>query len=298
MTGYASSCSHTVSAHDKSSSPVTIQLEIRSINSRFLDLNFRLSEELRSIEPQLRTLISSQIKRGKVEVRLSTTLGQDNLAPQVSTQVLQELARYSDIVRNWLPDIRPLSISDVLRLSQIPIKLDSIQKDIIKQAKQTLSELLESRQREGEKLAQSILERVQMLRNLVTQAHPLIPQIVKLQQQRFLERWQQIMEKTDPPLPLEASQHIEERALAEATAFALRIDVSEEFTRLTAHLDEIERLLTQGGEVGKRLDFIIQELHREANTLGSKSATIELTKIAVDMKVLIEQMREQVQNLE
>lgn len=298
MTGYASSCYDTISTHDKSSPPVTIHLEIRSINSRFLDLHFRLSEEVRSIEPQLRALISSQIKRGKVEVRLSTTQGQDNLAPQISTQALQELSRYSDIVRNWLPDVRPLSISDVLRLSQIQIRLDNIQNDILKQAKQTLGELLQSRQREGEKLAQSIQTRVQTLRNLVAQGQPLVPQIVKMQQQKFLERWQQIMEQTEPPLSLETSQHIEERALAEAATFALRIDVAEELTRLSTHLDEIQRLLQQGGEAGKRLDFIIQELHREANTLGSKSATIELTKIAVDMKVLIEQMREQVQNLE
>jgi uncharacterized protein (TIGR00255 family) len=139
-----------------------------------------------------------------------------------------------------------------------------------------------------------LLERVRQLRELAAQAAPLVPALVQRQQQRFIERFNEALaaagaSDTDSP---------RERALSEAAAFALRIDVAEELARLTAHLDEIERLLNHGGEIGKRLDFLIQELHREANTLGSKSATLELTTIAVDMKVLIEQLREQVQNLE
>ncbi|MCY1364342.1 hypothetical protein D9M69_511410 [compost metagenome] len=129
------------------------------------------------------------------------------------------------------------------------------------------------------------------------QAGPLVPQLVEQQRTRFLERWQEAMgltAGTGGTLP-EAAQ---DRALTEATAFAIRIDVAEELTRLNSHLDEIERLLKKGGDIGKRLDFLIQELHREANTLGSKSAALELTRIGVDMKVLIEQMREQVQNIE
>ena len=113
---------------------------------------------------------------------------------------------------------------------------------------------------------------------------PLVPQMVEQQRQRFLERWQEAMGLAQGQVPAEAAQ---DRALSEATAFAIRIDVAEEITRLDAHLDELERLLKKGGEIGKRLDFLIQELHREANTLGSKSATLELTRISVDMKVLI-----------
>jgi uncharacterized protein (TIGR00255 family) len=133
------------------------------------------------------------------------------------------------------------------------------------------------------------------LRALAQQAVPLVPQLVEQQRQRFLERWKRPWPADGQRRPPEAAQ---DRALAEATAFAIRIDVAEELTRLASHLDEIERLLTKGGEIGKRLDFLIQELHREANTLGSKSAALELTRISVDMKVLIEQMREQVQNIE
>ena len=130
---------------------------------------------------------------------------------------------------------------------------------------------------------------------MAAQATPLVPQLVAQQRQRFLERWTEALGLGDSKIAPEAAQ---DRALTEATAFAIRIDVAEEITRVDSHLDEIERLIKAGGEIGKRLDFLIQELHREANTMGSKSAALELTHISVDMKVLIEQMREQVQNIE
>ncbi len=140
-----------------------------------------------------------------------------------------------------------------------------------------------------------LLGHLGQLRELVRQAQPLVPQLVEQQRTRFLERWKEAMALADGASLPEAAQ---DRALTEATAFAIRIDVAEELMRLGSHIDEIERLVKKGGEIGKRLDFLIQELHREANTLGSKSASIELTRISVDMKVLIEQMREQVQNIE
>jgi uncharacterized protein (TIGR00255 family) len=157
--------------------------------------------------------------------------------------------------------------------------------------------LAEAREREGEKLVAILSERIKRLRELADEAEPLLPAVVQRQQQRFLERWQEALTATGgaTSVPKEALQ---ERALNEAAAFAIRIDVAEELGRLRAHLDELSRLLKKGGELGKRLDFLIQELHREANTLGSKSAALELTNISVEMKVAIEQMREQVQNIE
>jgi len=158
-----------------------------------------------------------------------------------------------------------------------------------------LEELRTARGREGQRLTDMLLDRTQQLRQLSHQAQPLVPQLVAQQRQKFLDRWREAMSLTEGTTLPEAAQ---DRALSEATAFAIRIDVAEEITRLTSHLDEVERLLRKGGELGKRLDFLIQEMHREANTLGSKSAALELTRISVDMKVLIEQMREQVQNIE
>jgi uncharacterized protein (TIGR00255 family) len=138
---------------------------------------------------------------------------------------------------------------------------------------------------------------VARLRELALQAEPLVPAVVQRQQQRFLERWNAALEATGAAQTI-SREALQERALNEAAAFAIRIDVAEELARLRSHLDEIERLLQRGGEAGKRLDFLIQELLREANTMGSKAAALELTNISVEMKVAIEQLREQVQNIE
>ena len=163
-----------------------------------------------------------------------------------------------------------------------------------------LERFQQARETEGKQLADSLQQRVEGLRALAKEAEPLIPQLVEQQRQRFLDKWndafkQASAQSTAAPVSAEAAQ---ERALSEATAFAIRIDVAEEITRLQSHLDTIENLLTKGGELGKRMEFLIQELHREANTLGSKSAALDTSRISVDMKVLIEQMREQVQNIE
>jgi uncharacterized protein (TIGR00255 family) len=155
--------------------------------------------------------------------------------------------------------------------------------------------LMGAREREGARLAAMLLGHLKQLRELAQKAKPLVPQLVDQQRTRFLERWKEAMALADGSSLPEAAL---DRALSEATAFAIRIDVAEELMRLGSHVDEIERLVNKGGEIGKRLDFLIQELHREANTMGSKSAALELTHISVDMKVLIEQMREQVQNIE
>jgi uncharacterized protein (TIGR00255 family) len=157
--------------------------------------------------------------------------------------------------------------------------------------------LSQARAREGSRLVQVLMEKLVRLRELAAAAEPMVPAVVARQQQRFVERWNEALIASGATQSLSAGQ-ITERALNEAAAYAIRIDVAEELARLRAHLDEIERLLKAGGEVGKRLDFLIQELQREANTLGSKSAALELTNLAVEMKVLVEQMREQVQNIE
>ena len=201
-----------------------------------------------------------------------------------------------DAVQSWLPDAQPLSVAEVLRLcaNTAPAFAASPQ-DITQLAPNAHTSLLEARAQEGQRLTAMLRGHLKQLRALTEQATPLVPQLVEQQRQRFMDRWKEAMGLAEGSATPEAAQ---DRALSEATAFAIRIDVAEEVTRLDSHVTEIERLLIKGGEVGKRLDFLIQELHREANTLGSKSSALELTRISVDMKVLIEQMREQVQNLE
>lgn len=299
MTGYASAQHSTTATASESDAKVPgaqLGLEIRSVNSRFLDLSFRLPEDLRQFEPTLRELLVSRIKRGKVEVRASIELAAATSITEPTPKLLQRLNAVQDSVKAWLPSAAPLSVSDVIRLSSAEgVGTQDWSTAVMPLAEQTLKALLAAREREGARLSAMLLDHIAQLRVLAQQAVPLIPQLVEQNRQRFLARWKEAMALTDGATLPEAAQ---DRALTEATAFAIRIDVAEEVTRLSSHLDELDRLIRKGGEIGKRLDFLIQELHREANTLGSKSAALELTHISVDMKVLIEQMREQVQNIE
>ncbi len=297
MTGYASVQHAPASTEDNASaSHMRLGLEIRAVNSRFLDLTFRLPDELRSQEPALRALLTNRLKRGKVEVRAAIDVDASASLPQPTAALLQRMQSLQDLVQAWLPDAKGLSVADALRFSGNGHAVQVDWQEVVPAlAEKAIDELVDARAREGKRLASMLLDRIQQLRALAEQAGPLVPQLVEQQRQRFLERWQEAMGLTEGQVAPEAAR---ERALSEATAFAIRIDVAEEITRLGSHLDEVERLLKKGGEIGKRLDFLIQEMHREANTLGSKSATLELTRISVDMKVLIEQMREQVQNIE
>ena len=300
MTGYAAVQSNINSAaadnDSGQASNARLGVEIRSVNSRFLDLAFRLPDELRQAEPALRELLTAKLKRGKIELRAALDSNATSNLKAPSSVTLQRLGSLEDTIKAWLPQAASLSVADVLRIATNEDKKPHDHaEELLTLAKNALKELLLARRREGDRLKDMLLGRTAQLRSLSAQAVPLVPKLVELQKTRFLDRFKEAMALADgAPMP-EAAR---DRAQAEATAFAMRIDVAEEITRLASHLDEIDRLLAGGGELGKRLDFLIQELHREANTLGSKSASLELTRISVAMKVLIEQIREQVQNIE
>jgi uncharacterized protein (TIGR00255 family) len=245
----------------------------------------------------LRERLTAAFRRGKIELRLATAREADGAWPAPSTEQLNRLAHLESSVQAWLPKARPLSVNEVLHWCRAGGAVERLDQPALAAAALCIEGLREARAREGERLVAVLMERVARLRELATAAAPLVPAVVQRQQAKFLERWQEALAaaQAGASIPAEA---LRERALGEAATFALRIDVAEELARLGSHLSEIQRLLEAGGEVGKRLDFLIQELLREANTLGSKSAALELTSIAVEMKVAIEQMREQVQNLE
>ncbi len=306
MTGYASAQvavgpqDASAEAGAASTNRARIGLEIRAVNSRFLDLSFRLSDDLRAQEPALRELLGQHLKRGKVELRAALESGSAHSLREPSHKLLQRLVALEDKVKSWLPQAQPLAVAEVLRLAASE---GDTQQDhspaLLTLAAQVLQEFVHSREREGAKLTAMLLGHAAQLRLLVVRAKPLVPQLVEQQRKRFVERWNEALAAAGVAGTSATAESAQDRALTEATAFAIRIDVAEEVTRLEPHLREIERLLKNPkGELGKRLDFVIQELHREANTLGSKSAVLEMTQISVDMKVLIEQMREQVQNIE
>jgi uncharacterized protein (TIGR00255 family) len=298
MTGYANaSVGAAPQADGAASQGPVVNAELRSVNGRFLDLSLRLPDELRTLEPALREMVAAAVRRGKVELRLTTSRDAEGALPTPAAEQLHRLSHMEGIVQGWLPKAAPLSVHEVLQWCRGAAGAGPSDEVAQAAARAALEGLLAARAREGARLADVLLERVAHLRTLAEQARPLVPAVVQRQRERFMERWNEALATSGAAASVPADA-LHERALNEAAAFAIRIDVAEELARLTAHLDEIERLLRAGGELGKRLDFLIQELHREANTLGSKSAALELTTVSLEMKLAIEQMREQVQNIE
>jgi uncharacterized protein (TIGR00255 family) len=284
MTGFA--------VHTRDFGRGVLSLELKSVNSRFLDLMFRMPDELRACEPQLRELLGGRLGRGKVECRANILPAQHverDIGP--SAALLAQLREWEAAVHREVPKAAPLSVAEILRwpgmLGDDALPLDSLQGHCLALAESALQDLVATRGREGDKLAQMILERVNRMRELVAVAIPKLPAALTEYQERLATRLREAVASLD-----------EERIRQEVGLYAARIDVAEEVSRLSAHLDEVARVVKQGGTVGKRLDFLMQELNREANTLASKSVSGEITAIAVDLKLLIEQMREQVQNIE
>jgi uncharacterized protein (TIGR00255 family) len=272
-------------------------VELRSVNGRFLDIGFRLPDELRALEPPLRDLLGASFRRGKVELRINVHREADGGWPHPSADQLSRLARLESTVQNWMPHAQALSVHEALQWCKGGAGAQRLDEPVLEAAKRCVQGLVQARAREGERLVAVLMQRIERLRTLADEAEPLVPAVVKRQQERFVERWQEALEATGAAQSI-SREALQDRALNEAAAYAIRIDVAEELARLRSHLDEVARLLHSGGEIGKRLDFLMQELQREANTLGSKSAALELTNISVEMKVLIEQLREQVQNIE
>lgn len=298
MTGYASVLRQPPQ-NPENPSKQQLAVELRSVNGRFLDLSLKLGDELRQLEPQLRELVTHALRRGKVELRLGGSRPSDEALPQLPGALLDELHGLQAQIAARFNDARPLSTQEILhwcRQGGSEVAWDDAW--VLQAVRDGLQALSEARAREGARLVAILLANIAALRQLADRAEPIVPAVVQRHQQRFLERWQEALGQAGALAHAELTEAARERALSEAAAQAIRIDVAEELARLRGHLDEIEAQLKKGGELGKRLDFLIQELHREANTLGSKSTALELSSISVDMKVLIEQMREQVQNIE
>jgi len=270
----------------------TLQIELKSVNSRYLDFHFRVSEDLRALEMPLRELLAARLSRGKVECRLSFNASAargDQL--QLNSDLLAALQSLNDSVCRRMPAANPLTVNDVLRwpgmFGDQSIDYAAFGPAVLALAREVLDEFVASRGREGEKLAVTIVDRVNAMRDIVRRVAPRIPEAQAVYTEKLRQRLTEALGGAS-----------DERVLQEVAVFATRIDVAEELSRLTTHLDEVERVLKQGGACGKRLDFLMQELNREANTLGSKSAITEVSQASMELKLLIEQMREQIQNLE
>lgn len=294
MTGYA--------VVKRESNAGTLTIELKSVNSRFLDLQFRINDELRSLEPMLREAIMARAARGKVECRLSFgRKEQSESSLAVNETLLAALNTAQGSVLATFSDARPMSVNELLRwpgvLSESELGQDSLQADVQAALADTLDAFVMSRQREGASLETMLLSRIDDIEQIVARITPLVPEAVEQFRQKAIERMQEALGQAvgdGGTLPTD----LQDRIRQEVTLYGIRVDVAEELTRLSGHLTETRAILKKGGQVGKRLDFMMQELNREANTLGSKAAVKELSEASMQMKLLIEQMREQVQNLE
>ncbi|MDX1916298.1 MAG: YicC/YloC family endoribonuclease [Methylophilus sp.] len=283
MTGYASQELNTANG--------TIIVELRSVNHRYLELQLKLDDNMRFFESSARECVQAKLGRGKVDCRIS--LKQDYSTTQtgvVNHVVLQQIAENMEAAGQYFKNVQAVNLLEVIRMPGVlqaeKTDMDALEHALKEVLNLVLDQLVTARQREGEKLKLVILERLNEIETLVIKVKPLLPALIKAYQEKLTLKLQEAMVGDD------------ERVRQEVVLYAQRIDVDEELSRLDAHIGEVRHILTTGGSVGKKLDFLMQEMNREANTLGSKSVAIETTQISMQLKVLIEQMREQIQNLE
>ena len=269
----------------------TLVWELRSVNHRYLDIGLRLPDELRAIEAGARELIGRRVDRGKVDASLKFQTKETVAGLTLDDAAARQLLAAGDVVRGLASNLAPLSVHEVLRwpgVLRLPaFDSDFLGNDALKLLEATLDELVATRAREGERLRAVIEERLRGIRTLHERLAVLLPEVTQDHRARLEARLGEIRAQLDPT-----------RLEQEMVLYATRADVGEEVDRLAAHVVEVARVLEQRGQVGRRLDFLMQELNREVNTLASKSVDLRLTNIAVELKVLIEQIREQVQNIE
>ncbi|MDN7811026.1 YicC/YloC family endoribonuclease [Burkholderia gladioli] len=303
MTGYASATRELVA--NSGNGATSVSVELRTVNSRFLDLNFRMPDDVRVCEPALREMLMNKLSRGKVDVRINLQRSEQmSQAGALNRAALDQLAELERAVLESFPDSERLRTGEILRwpgvLAESGVSAEALREAVLSCGKEAIGELVVVRQREGAQLATMLLGNVTEMEAIVARITPLVPELIARHQQKIVERLQEALGLAAPEggQTVVTREEAAERIRQEVTMYGIRIDIAEELSRLTAHLNETRHVIEKGGRVGKRLDFMMQELNREANTLGSKAAAKELADASMALKLLIEQMREQVQNLE
>jgi uncharacterized protein (TIGR00255 family) len=283
MTGYAS--------HERNTNNGVLQVELRSVNQRYLELQLKLEDTFRAQESQVREALKAKLGRGKVECRINLAKATTEEGIELNRSVLQNIAVSIKTASDYFPESQAVNLLEVLRMPGVMVMpvldADGLAQDLIAVLDVAIEAFIAARAREGEKLKAMILERLAEIESLIVTVKPMLPDMVKAYQDKLLAKLQEAQ-----------LSHDEERVRQEIVLYTQRIDVDEELSRLDSHVHEVNRILSAGGMVGKKLDFLMQEMNREANTLGSKSVAIETTQISMQLKVLIEQMREQIQNIE
>ncbi len=289
----------------------SLTIEIRSVNSRFLDLNFRLPEELRMLEGPLREMVSRAISRGKVDVRANFARKTTQEAAALDMASLNRVAELLAIARQAIPDVQAPRLADLLAGTNgsEPLDPDVWNAMAAEAGERALADLQATREREGARLAQMMIECAEGMDRIVQDVEASLPGILEEHQQKLAQRLRDALLAASPEgFALISGEELSARISQEASLYSLRIDVAEELSRLRSHMAELRHILegsagqsgrgAKAGSAGKRLDFLFQEMNREANTLGSKAGALSMTRAAIDLKLLIEQMLEQAQNIE
>lgn len=301
MTGYANQ-SITTKSTSENPEQLTVNVELKSVNSRYQDLTFKIPDELRQMEAIFKEAICKAISRGKIECRISL-LTQNQVTQNLNQTVLQDLVELQKTILTTHRQAMPLSVAEILRwpgvLTETNITSETLQETILQCLQDCLKQFVTSRSNEGIRLKEIIFRALSEMEIVVTGLTGMTPILIEKHQQKLLERLNLTLEQaTAPGNQVVSKDEIHDRIRQEVVLYGIRIDVAEELNRLVAHIAETRSILEKGGNVGKRLDFMMQELNREANTLGSKAAAKELSDASMTLKLLIEQIREQVQNLE
>lgn len=276
-------------------------IELKSVNSRYLEVNQRIPEELRFFEGDIRQAVTSHVTRGKVDCRMQW-VGEPEFEQTLNTKAVENLLKVQKEVLVVCADAKVLTVSNILQFPGV-LKPASIDEEALKNTvlvglRKTLETLMEARKREGEALATVISGYCDQIESVVAELAPKLPMIIENIESKLQDRLSEALSNSLLENSILSKEEITDRIRQEVTLYAIKLDVDEEMNRLLTHVNEVRRLLTTGNEVGKKLDFLMQELNREANTLGSKAAAIEMTQTSLALKVTIEKMREQVQNLQ
>ena len=293
----------------------SVSVELRSVNSRFLDLQFRVPDELRLAEQPIRERLSRSLGRGKVEVRASFARAQNAGDQRLAEPALQRVAQQLDAARKVLPQTESPRLAELLGWPDTQgatVDPEAWAQACLQAFEPALAQLTEGRNREGERLAAAMLATSVQMQEIVGEVESHMPELLAAQRDKLAQKLRETVQSAFPGgFTHITGAELSERIASESSLFALRIDVAEELARLKSHIVELEFLLSgkkregggrsaggkDPGSVGKRLDFLFQEMNREANTLGSKAGSMDMTRAAMDLKLLIEQMRELAQNI-
>ena len=294
MTGYAALDGKTLAG--------TVTAECRSVNSRFLDLTLRLDDALRFTEPAVRERLQKRLTRGKGDLRLTLTADASALPASVNEEALRRVLALQETILKLDPQAQELSVAEILDLPGIAAAetpdRDKLLQEVLAIVDRTLDEFIAAREREGAALVQVLTGYCDKMSAVVKDVRDAMPQIISQLEGRLTERLTDALADALKEKSTLTKEEVTDRIRQEVTMYAIKMDVDEEMNRLDTHLAEVKRLLAQGGAVGRKLDFMAQEMNREANTLGSKAAAIEMTQASLALKITIDQMREQIQNLE